>query len=83
MHWNYNPLPAAEVEELGRSAGVNPVVAELLLRLGLREAGLAGEFLRPALAGLGDPFQLQNLDAAVARLRTALANGEDMVVLGD
>ncbi|HXC01909.1 MAG TPA: single-stranded-DNA-specific exonuclease RecJ [Opitutaceae bacterium] len=83
MRWTYTPLPAAEVEALGRSAGVSPVLAELLLRLDLPEAGAVEKFLRPALAGLADPFLLQNLAAAVARLRTALANGEDMVVLGD
>jgi single-stranded-DNA-specific exonuclease len=83
MRWTYTPLPAAEVEALGRSAGVSPVLAELLLRLDLPEAGAVERFLRPALAGLADPFLLQNLDAAVARLRTALANGEDIVVLGD
>jgi single-stranded-DNA-specific exonuclease len=83
MRWTYTPLPAAEVEALGRSAGVSPVLAELLLRLGLHEAGATERFLRPALAGLADPFLLQNLGAAVARLRTALANGEDIVVLGD
>ncbi|HWZ96009.1 MAG TPA: single-stranded-DNA-specific exonuclease RecJ [Opitutaceae bacterium] len=83
MHWNYTPLPAAEVEALGRSAGVSPVLAELLLRLNLPEAGAVEKFLRPALAGLADPFLLQNIDAAVARLRTALVNGEGIVVLGD
>jgi single-stranded-DNA-specific exonuclease len=83
MHWNYTPLPAAEVGALGRSAGVSPVLAELLLRLDLGDAGAVEKFLRPALAGLADPFLLQNLGAAVARLRLAIANGEDIVVLGD
>ncbi len=83
MPWNYTPLPAAEVEALGRNAGVSPVLAELILRLGLGDAGAVGKFLRPALAGLADPFLLPNLDAAVARLRTAFANREDIVVLGD
>jgi single-stranded-DNA-specific exonuclease len=83
MRWTYTPLPAAKVEALVRSAGVSPVLAELLLRLDLPEAGAVEKFLRPALAGLADPFLLKNLDAAVARLRTALANGEDIVVLGD
>ncbi|HXA15094.1 MAG TPA: single-stranded-DNA-specific exonuclease RecJ [Opitutaceae bacterium] len=82
MRWTYTPLPAAEVEALGRAAGVSPVLAELLLRLGLGQ-GAAGEFLQPALAGLADPFLLQNLDAAATRLRAAIANGEDIVVLGD
>jgi single-stranded-DNA-specific exonuclease len=83
MRWTYTPLPAAKVEALGRSAGVSPVLAELLLRLDLTETGAVEKFLRPALAGLADPFLLKNLGAAVARLRTALAKGEEIVVLGD
>jgi single-stranded-DNA-specific exonuclease len=83
MHWNHTPLAPAEVEALGRSAGVSPVLAELLLRLGLHEAGAVDKFLRPVLAGLADPFLLKNLGAAVARLRMAFASGEDIVVLGD
>jgi single-stranded-DNA-specific exonuclease len=83
MHWNHSPLPPAEVEALGRRAGVSPVLAELLLRLGLGDAGAVEKFLQPGLAGLADPFLLQNLDRAVARVRAALAVREDIVVLGD
>ncbi|HTB79841.1 MAG TPA: single-stranded-DNA-specific exonuclease RecJ [Opitutaceae bacterium] len=83
MRWTYTPPPATEVEALGRAAGVSPVVAELLLRLSLGGSDAAGKFLRPELAGLADPFLLPNLDAAAARLRLALANREDIVVLGD
>ena len=40
-------------------------------------------FLEPALAALEDPFLLRNLDAAVARVRQAIAANENVVVLGD
>ncbi|HTQ30423.1 MAG TPA: single-stranded-DNA-specific exonuclease RecJ [Opitutaceae bacterium] len=83
MRWTYTPPPADEVGALSRAAGVSPVLAELLLRLGLRDAATAEKFLRPALAGLADPFLLQNLEGAAARLRAALANREPIVVLGD
>ena len=39
MRWIHTPLPAAEIEALSKRAGVNPVLAELLLRAGLGEAG--------------------------------------------
>lgn len=83
MRWTYTPFPAEEVEELCRTAGVSTVLAELLLRAGLKEPGLAEKFLRPALAELQDPFLLRNLDAAAARLRQAILNREELVVLGD
>jgi single-stranded-DNA-specific exonuclease len=83
MRWTYTPVGEAEVEALSRSAGVSRVLAELLIRNGITEAGLAGTFLKPALAGVNDPFLLRNLEAAATRLRQAIAAGESVVVLGD
>ncbi len=83
MRWTYTPFPADEVEELSRAAEVSSVLAELLLRAGLKEPAVAAKFLRPALAELQDPFLLPNLDLAVARLRQAIGEGEEIVVLGD
>jgi len=83
MRWTHTPLPPEEVEALSKSAGVSRVVAELLLRVGVREASTAAAFLEPALAALNDPFLLRNLDAAATRLRQAIAQQESVVVLGD
>ena len=83
MRWIHTPLPASEVEAFGRQLGVSPVLAELLLRNGLREADAANRFLHPALAELQDPFLLTNLGAAVARLKQAIERREQLVVLGD
>lgn len=83
MRWTYSPLPADEVEALSRRAGVSPVIAELLLRSGLKDPDIAAKFLKPALADLQDPFLLHNLELAAARLRRAVHEREDVVVLGD
>jgi single-stranded-DNA-specific exonuclease len=83
MRWIYTPVPAAELEETARRLEVSPVLAELLLHNGLRDTAAATRFLRPALAGLQDPFLLANLGAAVARLRRAIERRETLVVLGD
>lgn len=82
MRWNYTPVRAESVEALARSLGTTPVVAELLLRAGVAEIH-APRFLQPALAGLSDPFLLNNLERAVDRLRQAIVRGEKVVVLGD
>jgi single-stranded-DNA-specific exonuclease len=83
MRWTHTPLPAVEVEALSKRAGVSRVLAELLLRAGLRDGDAAAAFLQPALAGLNDPFLLRNLEAAATRLRQAIAQREQIVVLGD
>ncbi len=83
MRWTHTPPPAAEVEALSKSAGVSRVLAELLMRAGQRSSETAATFLQPALAGLNDPFLLRNLEAAATRLRQAIAQREQVVVLGD
>ena len=83
MRWNHSPIPDAEVAALARHLGTVPIVAELLLRNGLREAEPAAHFLRPALASLADPFLVGNVDRAVARLIQAIERKEAVTILGD
>lgn len=83
MRWTHTPPPAEEVEALSQGAGVSRVLAELLHRAGQRDAGAAAAFLHPALASINDPFLLRNLQAGATRLRVAIANREEVVVLGD
>ena len=83
MRWTHTPVPSAEVEALSKRADVSRVLAELLLRAGLRDSDAAAAFLQPALASLNDPFLLGNLEAAATRLRQAIAQREQIVVLGD
>jgi single-stranded-DNA-specific exonuclease len=83
MLWIQKPIPAGEAEELSKRAGVGPVVAELLVRSGHRDPGVAAEFLRPDLSRLEDPFLVGNLVAAASRLRAAIVAREKVVVLGD
>jgi single-stranded-DNA-specific exonuclease len=83
MLWIHKPVAAGEVEELGKRAGVGPVLAELLIRVGLRDPAAAMEFLRPELSRLEDPFLIGNLLPAVERLKRAIGDRERVVVLGD
>jgi len=83
MRWLYNPFPAEKVGNLSRQAGLTTVLAELLLRVGVEDAASAERFLRPTLSELGDPFELHNLEEAAKRLRHAIAERQDIVVLGD
>ena len=83
MRWIYTPPPADEVGALSRDAGISPVLAELLARLDITEAENARRFLSPKLAELSDPFLLHNLEAAAKRVAAAIADREEVVVLGD
>lgn len=83
MRWIHTPLPVAAIEELSRTAGISPVLAELMLRNGHIEPAAATKFLNPALSELNDPFLLRNVEAGAKRLSQAIAKHEEVVVLGD
>ncbi|MFA5266184.1 MAG: single-stranded-DNA-specific exonuclease RecJ [Opitutaceae bacterium] len=83
MHWTYQPLPAEEVMELSRRANLSAVLAELLMRRGISDVEDVEKFLKPALSEIGDPFRLSHLEAAAARLKQAIVDRDDIVVLGD
>jgi single-stranded-DNA-specific exonuclease len=58
-------------------------IARLLIRKGLASAEEVQNFLRPRLKSLSDPFLLPNMEAAVARVLTALDYRERIVLFGD
>src|SRR5512146_952507 len=43
----------------------------------------ARQFLNPSLDSLLDPYLLRDMDAAVERLRRAIAEGEKILIYGD
>ena len=57
--------------------------ARLLWSRGYRDADAASHFLDPKLADMHDPFLLQDMGAAVDRIRRAISAGERMELHGD
>ncbi len=58
-------------------------ISRLLLRKGFANIEEVEDFLRPRLKSLSDPFLLPQMDAAVARIFTALDRSERIVLFGD
>jgi len=83
MRWIHSPHPFPDIEALSKREGVSLVLAELLLRAGVGDPGVAGPFLHPELASLADPYLLGNVEPAAARIRDAIMGGEAVTVLGD
>lgn len=71
------------VNELGMQLGIDPVLANLLVQRGISNFEQAKDFFRPSLANLHDPFLMKDMDKAVERIESALANGEKILVFGD
>ena len=77
------PPPAEKVESLSKQLNCNRVIASLLLQRGVTTAEEAKAFFNPALNRLHDPFLMQDMDKAVARLEKAIAAKERVLIYGD
>ena len=79
--WILNPVDAVLERELLRE--LSPVLARLLALRGVSSAE-AADYLSPRLKKLlPDPSVLKDMDRAVARVASALINGERIAVFGD
>ncbi len=71
------------VRALAAELSIEPLVAGILVSRGLTGAASAKEFLYPDLDELHDPLAMHGMADAVARLRTAIARREPVLLYGD
>lgn len=77
----YDPVP--ELQAFARKIGRDTTVAALLWHRGIRTREEAQLFLHPEQLPFCDPFQMRDMDKAVARIMRALEQGEHITVYGD
>ncbi len=71
------------VADLASQLGVEPVLADLLVQRGIRSFDEAKAFFRPEIRNLHDPFLLNDMDKAIARIEVAKSRDEKVLVYGD
>jgi len=71
------------VSSLAACLDVSPLVAALLIARGYKDEEAARRFINPCLDDLNDPFLLKGIEPAVARIRSAVANNEKILIWGD
>lgn len=84
--WNKEtatPERQEQAKELAEKIGMNPILAELLIRRGIKTESAAKRFFRPMLNELIDPFLMNDMDVAVDRLNDAMGRKERIMVYGD
>ena len=77
------PYTAPQPPEALLRAGYSPLLAVLLALRGYDDAGQARTFLSGGDQSVFDPMLLQDMDKAVARIRTAIERREHVAVFGD
>jgi single-stranded-DNA-specific exonuclease len=84
MHWIIKDTPHENtIAHLIECLGVDTVVAKLLAQRGITTFEEARTFFRPHIGQLHNPFLMQDMDKAVARLQQAIDQKEAVMVYGD
>lgn len=83
MRWVISQTDPEIVSRLSRELSVPPLIARLLALRGFSDLDQAHKFLEPRLDHLHDPFLMQDMAAAVARLRRAIDRQEKILIYGD
>lgn len=81
--WRILPHDTGRVESLMRSAGVPPVVAQLLVSRGVYRPDDARLFLDSKLVGLRDPMELPGVATASTLILEALQSNTPITIYGD
>jgi len=84
MRWNPKSKPDPEkVQAIQQALQVDEIIATLLVQRGIETFEQAKTFFRPTLADLHNPYLMKDMDKAVARIETAIANNENILIFGD
>ncbi len=84
MRWTIKSKPEKEkVQKLQNELQIDELIATLLLQRGVENYDQAKTFFRPSLNDLHNPYLMKDMDKAVARIETAIANEENILVFGD
>jgi single-stranded-DNA-specific exonuclease len=81
--WVLPPANSPAASILAQSAGLPLIVAELLTERGVQNAAEAEVFLHPRIEQLLDPYDMEGMAAAVARVQAAIGGGEPILIYGD
>ena len=81
--WTLRAHDAALVEQIERSAGVSPVVAQILALRGITHPGDVNSFLDLRMTGLRPPAELPGLEQASEVIFDAVRAGKKILIYGD
>ena len=81
--WNIIQPDLIQQEELSRVLDISPAIAQLLINRSLGDVEQARAFLRGGVSELYNPFLMEGMHEAVARIKKAIKNKEKILIHGD
>src|SRR5947209_19083036 len=79
--WMLPKVSEETVRLLQAGLGTSRLAASVLAHRGYTDLASAQQFLAPTL--LHDPFEMRDMDRAVARIQAAIRNRESILIYGD
>lgn len=70
-------------DKISKNFNISPIVAQVLINRGIGDFSLVESFLNNDLSYLLKPQRLNGVEKAVARIRSAIAEREDVLIYGD
>lgn len=83
MRWQQVTTDNEKAALLALELEASPLLGRLLVLRGITDPEAAHNFLNPRLSQLHNPFLMAGMDAAVERLKRAVANREKILIYGD
>ncbi|MEO0478677.1 MAG: single-stranded-DNA-specific exonuclease RecJ [Planctomycetota bacterium] len=77
------PAPDPREGALAKTIAQPDLICRVLLARGIDDPRDAKRYLRPDLSTLADPFQFTHMERAVDRIRTAIREGQRILIHGD
>lgn len=82
--WEFTPITELDkVNQLVETLNVPKIIAQLLVNRGVDSFEKSKDYFRPQLKDLHDPFLMEDMQIAVERINTAIANEERILIYGD
>ena len=71
------------ISRLAAELTIDPVLSKLLVQRGIDNFDDARHFFRPDYSDLHDPFLMQDMEKAIARIEEAIRSNEKILIYGD
>lgn len=81
--WKILTADETKIADLHQSLHINSSLCKMLVQRGIDSFQKAKDFFRPQLSQLHDPFLMKDMNRAVERVFSAIANDEKILIYGD
>ncbi|AQW20506.1 single-stranded-DNA-specific exonuclease RecJ [Lentilactobacillus curieae] len=71
------------VSQIVDELSVSELIAKIMVARGIKSVDEANHFLNPDVSDFNDPFEFPDMQKAIERIQTAIANEEQITVYGD